>query len=101
MFVLVVFEVDLALFFGLLTFVLGYIPNIGPAISVFLPLPMVVLDPRPMVVRLIFIFIFLAANQVRTLHEVGVVVVVVTPIACLHVHAHWLITLQPTLLSSS
>lgn len=62
-FILVVFEVDLALFFGLLTFVLGYIPNIGPAISIFLPLPMVILDPRPIAVRLIFIFIFLAATQ--------------------------------------
>jgi predicted PurR-regulated permease PerM len=63
MFILVVFEVDLALFFGLLTFVLGYIPNIGPAVAIFVPLPMVILDPRPIVVRLIFIFIFLAATQ--------------------------------------
>lgn len=62
-FVLLLFEVDLALFFGLITFVLGYIPNVGPAISVVLPLPMIILDPRPIVVRLIFIFIFLTATQ--------------------------------------
>ena len=67
-FILLVFEVDLALFFGLLTFVLGYIPNIGPAVSIFLPLPMVILDPRPIAVRLIFIFIFLAATQVLSPH---------------------------------
>jgi AI-2 transport protein TqsA len=67
-FILLVFEVDLALFFGLVTFVLGYIPNIGPAISIFLPLPMVVLDPRPVAVRLIFIFIFLAITQVLSPH---------------------------------
>lgn len=38
-------NVDLAEVFGLLTFVLNYIPNIGSAIATLAPLPLVVLDP--------------------------------------------------------
>jgi len=62
-FVLLVFEVDLAFFFGVATFILGFIPNLGPAIATVLPLPMIILDPRPVVVRLIFTTIFLSSTQ--------------------------------------
>ena len=37
--------VQLALVFGLLAFVLNYIPNIGPVVATLLPLPVVVLSP--------------------------------------------------------
>jgi len=37
--------VDLALVFGLFTFLLNFIPNIGPIIATLLPLPMVLMDP--------------------------------------------------------
>jgi predicted PurR-regulated permease PerM len=62
-FVLFVFEVDFSLVVGLITFALGYIPNVGPAIAIVLPLPLIVLDPRPVIVRAVFITIFLAATQ--------------------------------------
>lgn len=38
-------NVDLALLFGLLTFVLNFIPNLGSAIAMCAPLPLVLLDP--------------------------------------------------------
>ena len=38
--------VDLALVFGLLTFVLNYIPNIGSIVATLLPLPMVLVNPE-------------------------------------------------------
>lgn len=37
--------VPLALVFGLLAFLLNYIPNIGPIIASLLPLPLILLDP--------------------------------------------------------
>ena len=38
--------VDLALVFGLLTFLLNYIPNIGSIVATLLPLPMVLVNPE-------------------------------------------------------
>lgn len=37
--------VDLAWVFGLLSFVLNFIPNVGPLVATLLPMPMVLLDP--------------------------------------------------------
>ncbi|KAH3762405.1 AI-2E family transporter [Pelomyxa schiedti] len=38
-------EVDIPLIFGLLSFFLNFIPNVGPFIALLLPLPIVILDP--------------------------------------------------------
>ncbi|MEQ8785428.1 MAG: AI-2E family transporter [Pirellulaceae bacterium] len=40
------FGVPLALVFGLLAFLLNFIPNIGPIIASLLPLPLILLDPE-------------------------------------------------------
>jgi len=44
--VLAVLDVPLAMVFGLLAFLLNFIPNIGSAISTLLPLPVVLVDPQ-------------------------------------------------------
>jgi len=44
-FVLWLFGVPLALVFGILAFLLNYIPNVGPVIAGLLPIPLIVLDP--------------------------------------------------------
>lgn len=44
--VLWLFGIPLALVFGLLAFLLNYIPNIGPVIASLLPLPLIVLHPE-------------------------------------------------------
>ena len=42
---LLLLRVDLALVFGLLAFLLNFIPNVGSVISVVLPMPVVIFDP--------------------------------------------------------
>jgi AI-2 transport protein TqsA len=42
---LLVLKVDLALVFGLLAFLLNFIPNVGGVISTLLPMPVVIFDP--------------------------------------------------------
>ena len=44
--VLFVCSVKLAALFGLLSFLLNYIPNVGSMIAMALPLPIVVVDPN-------------------------------------------------------
>ena len=39
-------QVELALVFALLTFVLNFVPNIGPLVAVALPIPLLVLSPK-------------------------------------------------------
>ncbi|MBU1433250.1 AI-2E family transporter, partial [Myxococcota bacterium] len=39
-------RVDLAIFFGLMAFVLNFIPSVGSIIATLLPLPIVLLDPN-------------------------------------------------------
>lgn len=43
--ILWVLGVQMAYVFGIITFVLNFIPNLGPMIATFLPMPLVVLDP--------------------------------------------------------
>ena len=43
--ILVVIQIKLAVLFGIMSFVLNYIPNVGSAIAMFLPTPVVLLDP--------------------------------------------------------
>lgn len=43
--VLWVLGVQLAYVFGLITFVLNFVPNLGPLIATFLPMPLVIFDP--------------------------------------------------------
>ena len=38
--------IDLALVFGILVFLLNFIPTIGPALATFLPLPVVLMNPH-------------------------------------------------------
>mmetsp|Transcript_45346 Transcript_45346/g.142174 ORF Transcript_45346/g.142174 Transcript_45346/m.142174 type:complete len:552 (-) Transcript_45346:1477-3132(-) len=40
-----VLGVDLAFLWALLTFFLQYIPNVGPIVATFMPMPLVILDP--------------------------------------------------------
>lgn len=47
-------HVDLAVVFGLLTFVMNYIPNVGAAIATLAPLPLVLLDPTKDISQAIF-----------------------------------------------
>lgn len=42
--ILLVLQVKLAVMFGLLSFVLNYIPNVGSMIAMFLPMPIVLVD---------------------------------------------------------
>ena len=44
--ILALLRIPLASLFALLAFVLNFVPNIGPIISTWLPLPVVVLDPH-------------------------------------------------------
>lgn len=44
--ILFVFNIDLVLFFGLITFVLNFIPNVGSFVATILPLPFVILNPH-------------------------------------------------------
>jgi AI-2 transport protein TqsA len=43
--ILFLFSIDLVLFFGLMTFVLNFIPNVGSVVATLLPLPFVILNP--------------------------------------------------------
>ncbi|CAM9284524.1 unnamed protein product [Scytosiphon promiscuus] len=43
--ILWVLGVQMAYVFGIVTFVLNFIPNLGPMIATFLPMPLVILDP--------------------------------------------------------
>ncbi|MCA9557332.1 MAG: AI-2E family transporter [Myxococcales bacterium] len=43
--ILLLLDVDLALLFGVLTFVLNFIPNVGSIIATLLPIPVVLVDP--------------------------------------------------------
>ena len=43
--VLMIFNIDLAIVFGLFAFLLNFIPNIGSIISTLLPLPLVIFTP--------------------------------------------------------
>lgn len=44
--ILLVLGIDLALLFGVLTFVLNFIPNVGSIIATLLPIPVVLVDPN-------------------------------------------------------
>ena len=43
--ILLIVQVKLAVLFGIMSFVLNYIPNVGSVIAMFLPAPVVMLDP--------------------------------------------------------
>lgn len=43
--ILWVLGVQMAYVFGIITFVLNFVPNLGPMIATFLPMPLVVFDP--------------------------------------------------------
>lgn len=51
--VLWLFGVPLALVFGILAFLLNYIPNVGPVIAALLPIPLIVLDPEMSIVAMV------------------------------------------------
>jgi AI-2 transport protein TqsA len=43
---LMIFGIPLALIFGIMAFLLNYIPNVGPVIAGLLPVPLILLDPE-------------------------------------------------------
>jgi len=43
--ILLIIQIKLAVLFGIMSFVLNYIPNVGSLIAMFLPTPVVLLDP--------------------------------------------------------
>merc|ERR1719473_1023687 len=43
--ILLIIQIKLAVLFGIMSFVLNYIPNVGSMIAMFLPTPVVLLDP--------------------------------------------------------
>ncbi|CAE8720866.1 unnamed protein product, partial [Polarella glacialis] len=52
-----IMQVDLSIVFGLLTFVLNYIPNVGAAVAELVPIPLVLLDPRKTFSQALMIFV--------------------------------------------
>merc|ERR1711968_301116 len=42
---MLVLQVKLAVMWGILSFILNYIPNVGSMIAMFLPMPIVIVDP--------------------------------------------------------
>ena len=62
-------QIDLAGVFGLMTFVLNYIPNVGAFIAVFVPMPIVILDPNLSVAQKVLAF--LLPTAVHTVGELG------------------------------
>ncbi len=69
--VLASFNVPLAIVFGLLTFLINYIPNIGPIIISLLPVPFLFLgDMNPWVGLLVFVLVatiqFVSGNVIET-----------------------------------
>ena len=62
--VLWVFGVPLALVFGLLAFLLNFIPNIGPVIAALLPLPLILLHPELSAFQMVLVILLSSAVQV-------------------------------------
>jgi AI-2 transport protein TqsA len=62
-FVLAVLNVELALVFGLLAFLLNFIPNIGSVIATLLPLPVVALSPHATLMRVLLVLALPGAVQ--------------------------------------
>lgn len=60
--VLWVLGVQLAYVFGLITFVLNFVPNLGPLIATFLPMPLVIFDPGESYYSIVLIFTTLAGG---------------------------------------
>ena len=63
--ILFVFNIDLVLFFGLITFVLNFIPNVGSFVATILPLPFVILNPHFAVWKFFAVGFCLCALHVR------------------------------------
>jgi AI-2 transport protein TqsA len=61
--VLWAFGVPLALVFGLLAFLLNFIPNIGPIIASLLPLPLILLDPEMSLATMILVIMLSSTVQ--------------------------------------
>jgi AI-2 transport protein TqsA len=63
-FTLWLFGVPLALVFGLLAFLLNFIPNIGPIIASLLPLPLILLDPEMSLTSMILVIAVTSGIQI-------------------------------------
>lgn len=62
--VLSMFGVPLALVFGLLAFLLNFIPNIGPVIASLLPLPLILLHPELALWQMILVIVLSSGVQI-------------------------------------
>ena len=62
--VLWVFGVPLSLVFGLLAFLLNFIPNIGPVIASLLPLPLILLHPDLSAFQMVLVIVLSSGVQV-------------------------------------
>lgn len=58
-----IFGVPLALVFGILAFLLNYIPNVGPVIASLLPIPLIVLDPEKSWWEMVLVIVLTGAIQ--------------------------------------
>nr|WP_236649471.1 AI-2E family transporter [Rhodopirellula sp. SM50] len=58
------FGVPMALSFGVLAFLLNFIPNIGPIVASLLPIPLILLDPSGNIVWMVSVIVATSAIQI-------------------------------------
>ena len=61
--VLLAFDVPLAMVFGTLAFFLNFIPNIGPVVASFLPIPVLLMNPEMSLASGLLVFTLISSIQ--------------------------------------
>src|SRR5690349_12794047 len=73
------------MFFGLMAFILNWIPNIGSIVAVLLPIPLVVLEPDISWIVMVLAFVLPATTHVRNCSSLAG-----------HTHSNPLVCARPT-----